>query len=379
MRNPFRLHHILTILNGYEKTSYPLDLFLRNYFRKNKQLGSKDREFICHTLYEMIRKKGLIDSTISSPYTWEKRYHAFEKISEKNFLFPLNTPDHIRFSMPKIYYSLLLDAYGKKQTAEICEVLNQTAPITIRANTLKTTREYLFQQWEKEYSIKKCEASPLGISFQKRINFFGLEEFKKGFFEVQDEGSQLLASLIIPNQKDWVLDYCAGSGGKSLAIAASMKNKGQIFLHDIREHVLYEAKKRLKRAGVQNAQLLFPKKKKLQRLMDWVLVDAPCSGSGTLRRNPDMKWKFTLPMLERLVDQQREIFAEALNFLKPGGKIVFATCSIFEQENKNQVEYFLKHHPIKLIGEPLTLFPKQNANDGFFGAVFEKKILKTSI
>ena len=110
--------------------------------------------------------------------------------------------------------------------------------------------------------------------------------------------------------------------------------------------------------------------------MDWVLVDAPCTGSGTLRRNPDMKWKFTLSSLERLVQEQRTIFADALNFLKPGGKIVFATCSIFKQENQEQIEFFLKNHPVELTQEPLALLPKSGGCDGFFGAVFQKMNLK---
>ena len=149
-----------------------------------------------------------------------------------------------------------------------------------------------------------------------------------------------------------------------------MQGKGQIYLHDNRPWILTEARKRLNRAGIQNVQFNLPKRK-----MDWVLVDAPCSGTGTLRRNPDAKWKIDAPMIERLVQQQREIFQEALEHLSPTGRIVYATCSLLPEENERQVDYFLKTHSLVLDGEPLTLLPQDGGMDGFFAAVFKKQTL----
>ena len=149
-----------------------------------------------------------------------------------------------------------------------------------------------------------------------------------------------------------------------------MQGKGQIYLYDNRPWILHEARKRLNRAGIQNAQFVLPK-----RLVDWVLTDVPCSGTGTLRRNPDAKWKIDGAMIERLVEQQREIVNEAIRHLKPGGKLVYATCSILPEENENQVAYFLKNHPLVLDKEPLSLLPLENGMDGFFAAVFKKQNL----
>lgn len=229
--------------------------------------------------------------------------------------------------------------------------------------------------WKGKYEVSPCQLAPHGIVFHKKINFFNLPEFKEGLFEVQDEGSQLVADLCRVEPGEQVLDYCSGSGGKTLAFAYRMQQKGQIFLHDIRDHILAEAKKRLKRAGIQNAQIIeyeSPKLKKLKKKMDWVLVDAPCSGTGTLRRNPDMKWKFSEEALRRLVGEQRMIFEKALSFLKPSGKIVYATCSILKEENEEQISHFLKTYPLELAADPFRSLPQKDSMDGFFGAVFKK-------
>jgi 16S rRNA C967 or C1407 C5-methylase (RsmB/RsmF family) len=224
--------------------------------------------------------------------------------------------------------------------------------------------------------VVPTSTSPLGITFQKKINFFELPEFKEGLFEVQDEGSQLLAFLVKAKPGQQVLDYCAGSGGKTLAFAPSMQNKGQIFLHDVRPKALLECRKRLRRAGIQNAQTVAhdsPKLSKLKKKMDWVLVDAPCTGTGTLRRNPDMKWKFSQEILSRLIGQQRMIFEKALSYMRPEGRIVYATCSILQEENQEQIEHFLKTYSLELEGETFQTFPALGGMDGFFGAILKKQ------
>jgi 16S rRNA (cytosine967-C5)-methyltransferase len=231
------------------------------------------------------------------------------------------------------------------------------------------------QKWKDLYEISPCSHSPWGITFHKKINFFELSEFKEGLFEIQDEASQLTADLVAVEPKEKVLDFCAGSGGKTLAFAPKMQNSGQIYLHDIRLAVLSEAQKRLRRAGVQNAQLLLPtderKKRMLKEKMDWVLVDVPCSGTGTLRRNPDMKWKLDLSLIERLVAEQRQIFEQALSFLRPGGHIVYATCSILPQENQEQISFFQEKFKLELSKPPFHSFPKRGGMDGFFGAILK--------
>jgi 16S rRNA C967 or C1407 C5-methylase (RsmB/RsmF family) len=173
------------------------------------------------------------------------------------------------------------------------------------------------------------------------------------------------------------MDYCAGAGGKTLAFAPHMQNSGQVFLHDVRKHALLECRKRLKRAGIQNAQQIASddtaRLKKLKKKMDWVLVDAPCSGTGTLRRNPDMKWKFETQMLQRLIGQQRMIFEKALSFLKPGGRIVYGTCSILKEENQEQTDHILRTYPLEIEGEILKTVPRVGEMDGFYGVVFKYK------
>lgn len=369
----FREHHLFSIFDLYEKQPHPLDLFLRNYFKSHRAVGSKDRKVICDSLYAMIRWRGLIDHFCERPITWEKRYKFFQGFNPANYLNDSTIPSHVRASFPKSFYDLLEKSLGQQKAWDFCSVSNETAPTTIRINPMKTKRDDLLEQWKGLFDVSACLHSPLGIRFQKKENFFALPEFKEGLFEVQDEASQLISNLVNPKPTDHVLDYCAGSGGKTLAFAHKMQGRGQIFLHDVRSFALQEAKKRLKRAGIQNAQLLLPDsphKNKMLRSMDWVLVDAPCSGTGTLRRNPDMKWKFDVEMIDRLTALQKEIVQEALAFLKPNGYLVYATCSVLPQENELQTEFFQKELPLQLTHPPLQTFPKTGAMDGFYGAVF---------
>lgn len=223
--------------------------------------------------------------------------------------------------------------------------------------------------WKDRYQASACQFSPFGIQFPKRINFSEMPEFQAGLFEVQDEGSQLVSFLVKAQAKDKVMDFCAGAGGKTLGFAHRLENKGLIYLNDIRPQAIAQAKKRLSRAGIYNVNYL-PKLPPLKGKMDWVLVDAPCSGTGTYRRNVDLKWKFSQSMLENVVSDQREIFAQALQLVRPQGKIVYATCSLLKEENEMQIDYFLKNHSLKLSEEPFSSLPTINGMDGFFAATF---------
>lgn len=370
MNLPFRSHHLLTLLDEWEKTFFPLDGFLARYFKNHKQIGSKDRKWITETVYQLVRFKEKLDYLVKKP-TWLTRFERLSRLLDKELF--KKAPLHIQSSFPKWYFTKLFETYGEK-TVELCEILNQKAPTTIRVNTLLAKRDELFERFSKDHSLIKTKISPLGITWKERIHFFVMEEFQKGFFEIQDEGSQIIALFIDAKPGEKILDYCSGSGGKTLAFAPFMEKTGQVFLHDIRTSALKQAKKRLKRAHIQNAQIVLPVKKAKNRLMgkmDKVLVDAPCSGSGTLRRNPEMKEKLDINRLNELIFTQRAIFEEALEFLKKDGTIFYATCSIFPEENEKQVAYFVKHLGLTCL-EQKTLLPKKGAHDGFFMAALKK-------
>jgi 16S rRNA (cytosine(967)-C(5))-methyltransferase len=378
MHRPFREHHLLTLLEQYEQGSLPLDLSIRNYFRANKALGSKDRGFIAEKAYALMRWKGLLDylAEKEAASSWETRLAlssapAFETAKQAE-----DIPLHIRVSAPQLLFDLLAASHGIEKAAELCLVNNTPAPVTIRVNPLKITRTELLQRWKDNYGAVPCQEAPYGIRFDRRLNFFELPEFKAGFFEVQDEGSQLVAALVEAEPGQQVLDYCAGAGGKTLAFAPQMDNKGQIHLYDVRKHALEDCRKRLRRAGIQNAQAIFQdeaKLKKLKKRMDWVLVDAPCTGTGTLRRNPDMKWKFDDALLKRLVSQQRVIFEKALSYLKPEGKIVYATCSLLKEENEEQLQHFIDTYGLELAKPAFHSLPSIGGMDGFYAAVLRRK------
>lgn len=375
MTIPFREYHLFQILAWLEQQTLPLDAFLRNYFREHKAVGSKDRKIICEHLYALIRWKGLLDYLCSDRPTTEQRYRALLSPAFERAKGDLAIPPHIRLSFPKSFYDLLVTSLGEVKALAFCKTSNEQAPTTVRVNLLKTTREALLKQWKGRYEVSACTHSEAGIRFERKINFFDTDEFKQGLFEIQDEASQLIANLIAIRPGERFLDYCAGSGGKALSVATKLVHKGELLLHDIRPHALAEAKKRLRRAHIQNAQIVLPNsgnKKRLRGKMDWVLVDAPCSGTGTLRRNPDMKWKFQEEALERLVLTQRAIFEEALQDVKPGGHIVYATCSVLPQENEAQAAQFLEKFPLEQEGSFFSSFPTPGGMDGFFGVVFKK-------
>lgn len=345
----------------------PLDLTLSAYFRAHKSIGAHDRRTIGETLYQMVRWKSLIDYFCPSRRALDRLY-CYRKLSLENCQKDLSIPESIRWGTSSYLYQKFCQIFGPKAET-ICRILNTPAPTTIRANLLKTTPEALLDRWKEKFDLVRCTHAAAGLQLKKREPLFSLPEFKEGLFEVQDEGSQLIADLVALKPGDQALDYCAGSGGKTLSFAPAMQGKGQIYLFDNRPWILQEARKRLKRAGVQNAQFKLPKTP-----VDWLLVDAPCSGTGTLRRNPDAKWKIDEAMVQRLVEEQRNIVKEALKYLKNEGRLVYATCSLLPEENELQVEYFLKTYPL-VLEKTLVLPPEEGGMDGFFGAVLKKRSL----
>lgn len=374
MIKPFRTHHLCLALEKFEQQTLPLDHFLNLYYRGNKALGSKDRLFIGDAIYSIIRWKGLIDACSPRPITAESRVDTFLSNTLDDLRKKAITA-HDQVSFPEWLHTNLIKNYGKEKANELCLSLNKQAPAVIRTNLLKTNRTALLETLKKLGNVEITNLSPYGITFLERVNYFEIPEFNLGHFENQDEGSQLLADLIDSKPEDQVMDFCSGSGGKTLAFAHKMKGKGQIYLHDVRKTALAQAKKRLNRAGVQNAQIVpsgDARLKKLKKKMQWVFVDAPCSGTGTFRRNPDMKWKLKPETVERLVGEQRKIFEQALSYLDPKGSIIYATCSILPEENEQQTAHFIKTYGLEIVGIPLQILPQDNGPDGFYGVVLRR-------
>lgn len=318
----------------------------------------------------MIRWKSLLDYLVEGHPSWEKRFAIFQTFQPHQYQHVNTIPLHIRLAFPQELIDILKEEYGEKETIRLAQVSNGSAPITIRVNPLKIDRPTLLKKWEKEYDVYPGEFSPLAIHFSKRAPLTALREFKEGLFEIQDETSQCVADLIDAKPGEHILDYCAGAGGKTLGFAHKTEGKGQIYLHDIRPIILERAKKRLKRAGIQNAQIILDPKK-INTLMDWILVDVPCTGSGTYRRNPDQKWKFSKKQLDAVLVEQREIFEKAFSLLKDGGKIVYATCSLLKKENEEQIAFFLEQYPVRLTKTFKPVY-SESGSDGFFSSVFEK-------
>jgi 16S rRNA (cytosine967-C5)-methyltransferase len=276
------------------------------------------------------------------------------------------------------------------------EALNAQAPIDLRANTLKCldAADLILALDVDGYHGVRTPISPLGVRLKKRLPAFNTQAFKDGKFEMQDEGSQLVSLLVEAKPGQKVIDFCAGAGGKTLAIAATMKNKGRILAWDISENRLSQMGKRLARAGVSTVQTHVlrdeadPFLKRHLKTADWVVVDAPCSGSGTWRRNPDLKWRFTLEDLQEIKQVQARILKSAARLVAPGGRLVYITCSLFPDENFWQVKQFLGGNPTFAVEAPnelwnkhttlrdgitaLALSPHQDGTDGFFAAILLK-------
>lgn len=369
--------HLLKLLEEYEQSGYPpVDLLASRYFRANRALGASDRRQIASGFFGIIRWAGTLEA-LSAHGSWSEMIALWKEgswLDELGRLAP-----YLRCGFPRELYELLVDQYGEEAAQKLCVVSNEEAPCCVRVNSLKIQREELQELWKGRFSTQFTEHASSGLVLSKREPLLATEEFRKGFFEVQDEGSQLVAEQVAIRPGQLLLDYCAGSGGKSLAVAPRMEGKGQLFLYDVRSSQLLQAKTRLSRASVQNSQCLLGagamlQLNKLKKRCDWVLVDVPCSGTGTLRRHPDMKWRCDRSFVMGVVGQQRSIFEKALSYLHPGGTIVYATCSILEQENQRQIDHFIATYELELDGEPLCTLPISSGMDGFFAARLRRRV-----
>ena len=283
----------------------------------------------------------------------------------------------IRASVPDWIYQLFLEQYAD-QTDLALEKMNEQADVVLRVNTLKISREKLHEVLSGEgLSTELVDKYPSAVRLVQRTNVFQTNAFKKGFFEVQDGASQTVAPLLDLKPKMRVVDACAGAGGKSLHIASLMENKGTLISLDIHEHKLLELKKRAKRAGVsiidtraiQSTKVI----KRLHDSADRLLLDVPCSGLGVLRRNPDTKWKLQESRLKELCEIQLDILNRYSKMVKPGGKMLYATCSILKMENEDQVQKFLADHPEWSLEFQERHHPHVEGFDGFYAALLVRQ------
>ena len=420
MINKFVISTCADILKEVFLGNNPADVHLSYFFKKNRNLGSHDRSNIAEIFYGVIRNKRYLEEVVQDENP-KKMILAYLMVmlgkSVRELTPMLNDYEvewlqnkksnkqkidswPIKLSLPDWLWEKFIKQYSEKELIELAQSLLVPAQLNLRVNTLKDkSRDEMINELresfpEQESLILPTMYSPIGISLPRGTAINKHSLFLNGNIEVQDEGSQILSFLLSPGRGHMVADFCAGAGGKSLAISSIMKNTGRVYAFDISERRLANLKKRLKRSGGSNIMMQRIanendlKIKRLKGKFDRVLVDAPCTGLGTLRRNPDLKWRQTQKSLSELVLKQGAILSSASALCKKGGYLVYATCSLLNDENEIIVEEFLsKHkgfvaisakaalekHGIKLDADNyLKLYPNVHKTDGFFGALLER-------
>jgi len=417
-----------------QRARIPMDNICGDYFRTRRFIGSKDRANIAERVYNIMRSYArlrwwcdflsldhnarsyvLLTALLIDGQTIDdvknlfngKKYHPDEitddEISslhqcESKSLNHPDMPENVACECPDHAYDRLKEMFGDRFETEMQAML-APATLDVRVNTIKSTRAHVRDLLQAQ-NVDSVETpySPVGLRLTSKAFLSRTKAFAKGLIEIQDEGSQLLGLICNAKPGQQVLDYCAGAGGKTLALAATMQGKGRIVAMDIEERRLMKAKPRLTKANVHNVELrpiLDDKHKKWfkrqKETFDIVLVDAPCTSSGTWRRNPDLRWNIYGPSEGEICTMQAEILEKVWPTVTIGGRLIYATCSLFREENEMQVEEFLKaHETFKLIPAPQTwaetgidapcpvtgdyvrLSPAQHHTDGFFAAVMER-------
>lgn len=389
----------LTLIFNEDKYA---DKVIQQLLKRDKRWGARDRAFVAETTYDIVRWKRLYAeiAEVKEPFDRDNLWRIFavwatlRGIKLPDWKYFENTPTRKikgRFDeLSKIrkYKESIpdwLDELGEKElgkavwTKEIA-ALNEQADVILRVNTLKTTKEKLQSElFDLDIETEFIKDYPHALKLKERANVFTTEAFQNGLFEVQDASSQLVAEFLNVQPGMRVVDACAGAGGKALHLASLMENKGQIIAMDIYDNKLKELKRRAKRNGAHNIE---PRHidstkviKKLYDKADRVLIDAPCSGLGILRRNPDAKWKLQPEFLENIKKTQQEILQQYSRMVKPSGQMVYATCSILPSENKKQVETFLTSEMGKdfTFVKDKSILSHKTGYDGFYMALLEKK------
>ncbi|HDZ06380.1 hypothetical protein LCGC14_0149060 [marine sediment metagenome] len=379
------------------------DKVVQKVLRYDKRWGARDRGFIAETTYEIVRYKRLYTeiAEVKAPFSRPDLFRIWavwavlKGISIPDWKQIEPTPERrikgkfdelsqirkFREAVPDWIDELCEKALGEKLWTEELAKLNVPAEVILRTNTLRTTKEEL----RKALLDENIVAEPIkgyasALKLVERQNVFVTQAFKNGMFEVQDASSQLVSEFLDIEPGQRVVDTCAGAGGKSLHLAALMENKGQLISMDIYGSKLKELKRRARRNGAHNIEVreIDSSKvyKKLYGSADRVLIDAPCTGLGVLRRNPDSKWKMQPEFLDKIVKTQAEIIRSYSKIVKPGGKMVYATCSILPQENSHQVQSFLKSEEGKdfTLVKDKKIYASKSGYDGFFMALLEKSI-----
>lgn len=363
------------------------DKVIEKYLKQNRKWGSRDRKYFAENVYEIVRWRRFLEFIVGENDPWalwfahQVRYaHDLPDWPEISDLDPeiirmrmkSEMPPAIKESFPDWMYEL-----GKKELGQdwdkIANALNMPAQVYLRTNLLKTNPADLVKKLMTENIPAELlgEDLPLAIKLKERKNVFVTKAFQDGLFEVQDAASQMIAPMLKVEPGMRVVDACAGAGGKSLHLSCFMKNKGKIIALDIHEWKLDELKKRARRNGVDiiETKVIDSTKvvKRLENSADRLLLDVPCSGMGVLRRNPDSKWKLTIEEIERLEMLQHELLMTYSQMLKPGGIMVYATCSLLPRENQKQIEKFLAEQKKEWkILEEKVLLPHQQGFDGFY-------------
>lgn len=373
------------------------DKVLERLLKAHKKWGSADRQVVSEIFYDIVRWKKRLEYYMgegtkpSNIYNLILAYLLWKKVKYKKFdefdgiktggilskldkkTFPTKAIEH---SVPDWLAGLFEKELGAKWEKEM-SALNEQAPVILRANSLKISAENLVEILKEEgVNPFVLRGYPDAVQLEEKKNVFLTSAFKEGFFEVQDASSQKIAELLEVKEGMRVVDACAGAGGKTLHIAALMKNKGQIIALDIYEWKLAELKRRAKRAGAFNIETRFIEDnkviKRLHNTADRLLIDAPCSGLGVLKRNPDSKWKIDEDFINRIKTEQENILQNYSKILKKGGKMVYATCSILPSENGEQVRKFLAENTEFALLKEENIMPS-DGYDGFYMALIERK------
>ena len=405
------LHRVLQLQN-------PADGVVSDFFRQYRTLGQRERHTLAETTYAVLRQRPLFQHLAQSGkgeierrlalLAWQGNegfLRAAMTETEQQWLAQVNAvdrsalPEKLRHNLPEWLAEILRQSMGD-EFWPLVNSMNASAPLDLRINTFKARRDDVIAAFKAEgVEASATPYSPLGLRIAGKPALHKLDVFMRGDVEVQDEGSQLLALMVGAKRGEMVMDFCAGAGGKTLALGAEMRNTGRLYAFDTSGHRLASLKPRLARSGLSNvfpAQIAHERDERVKRLagkLDRVLVDAPCSGLGTLRRNPDLKWRQTPQSVAELGVKQAAILASAARLVKPGGRLVYATCSLLDVENEGVADAFsaanagqFKVMPAVDVltrahageaetlvrGDCLRLWPHRHATDGFFAAVWER-------
>jgi 16S rRNA (cytosine967-C5)-methyltransferase len=410
------LDHTATALAAVLEFKHPADAVVSRYLRAHPILGQQDRAFVAETVFAVLRRLRLLETLTAGRDPRRlvlaalirlrglslRELDAALKPKEREWLADLKAQaeDHsfaVRCDFPDWLLTKLQRQYGEDELLALAQSLQHSAPLDLRVNLQKAGREAVLARLAADgIAARPTPYSLVGVRLEGKPQINRHALFLEGTIEIQDEGSQLLCQLLAPRRGEMVADFCAGAGGKTLALGAMMRSSGRLYAFDISEKRLAGLKPRLARSGLSNVHPQWigsendARLKRLAGKLDRVLVDAPCTGLGTLRRNPDLKWRQSEQALAGYRAKQDVILAAAAKLVKAGGMMLYATCSLLDQENAEVVESFLAAHAqfalrpastalaqqrIELdTGEYLRLAPHLHGTDGFFAALLEKKI-----